>query len=365
MPTKFDKNKIFFIKCIIYYNYMSEDSSANIINNESSVVYIHNGDNWDETNLETLSEWVQIGSLQIETLDLAIKKYRSIIRQNVLLGFVLSTASGSISITQLSSTQQQFMLNVFFTIMSFSIAVFTGLIKIYQIQERLEEYIQLKQEWIAFCVNITSEIQLPVSQRRDALRIIKDNKAKYLDLLKMDVDIDNHIKEKALENLYDDTKLQYMEEQSAYLKLRNEVNNGIFDDNVSVSPTDCPDQVNVSCCIPYGCGRENCLNTICKKKFDGRKTSLSNILLTIIMEEEKTERDKRIAKLHKIKADKNKAYEESNKKIYNVGERYKTNCNIDCNMEINVGTVVDTPNEHYHMSSGGESTDRIDASLYV
>ena len=317
---------------------MSEDSSGNQVNTES--VYIYNGENWNENNLETLSEWVQIGSLQIETLDLAIKKYRSIIRQNVLLGLILSTASGSISITQLSSSKQQFILNVFFTIMSFSIAVFTGLIKIYQIQERLEEYIQLKQEWIAFCVNITSEIQLPVSQRRDALKIIKENKAKYLDLLKMDVDIDNNIKEKALENLYDDTKLQYMEEQASYLKLRNEVNNGLFDDNASISPTESHEQISdqVSlCCIPFGCGKDTCFNSICKKKFDARKTSLSNILLTIIMEEEKTERDKRVAKLMKIKTE-NKFEEKCQQK--------------KCNDEnVNIGTIVDIENQHFHLSS--------------
>ena len=287
---------------------MSEDSSAingangakeDAVNN-SIAVFNHNGENWDETNLETLSEWVQIGSLQIETLDLGIRKYRSIIRQNVLLGLILSTASGSISISQISSTQQPFVLNVFFTVMTFSIAIFTGLIKIYQIQERLEEYIQLKQEWIAFCVNITSEIQLPVSQRRDALRIIKDNKSKYLDLLKIDVDIGTSIKEKALENLYDDTKLQYMEEQASYLKLRNEINNGIFEDTASVSPTETHETIhNSSGCLYWN----DYFNGFCKKKFDGRKTSLSNILLTIMLEEEKTERDKRVAKLMKIKTD--------------------------------------------------------------
>jgi hypothetical protein len=40
-------------------------------------------------------------------------------------------------------------------------------------------------------------------------------------------------------------------------------------------------------------------SNMCKNKFDGRKTSLSNILLTIVMEEEKTERDKRTAQLMK------------------------------------------------------------------
>jgi hypothetical protein len=290
---------------------MSDDSSAVAANgakedgsaNMAVAVFNHNGENWDETNLETLSEWVQIGSLQIETLDLGIRKYRSIIRQNVLLGLILSTASGSISISQISSTQQQFVLNVFFTVMTFSIAIFTGLIKIYQIQERLEEYIQLKQEWIAFCVNITSEIQLPVSQRRDALRIIKDYKSKYLDLLKIDVDIGTSIKEKALENLYDDRKLQYIEEQASYLKLRNEINNGIYEETASVCPTETHESLQKNSAA--GCLYWNhYFNGICKKKFDGRKTSLSNILLTIMLEEEKTERDKRMAKLMKMKTEK-------------------------------------------------------------
>ena len=282
-------------------------SNTNVITTTTSeIVGIH----WNESNLETLSEWVQIGSLQIETLDLAIKQYRSIIRRNVLLGMILSTASGSVSITQLSSTQQVFVLNVFFTVMSFTIAILTGLIKIYQIQERLEEYIQLKQEWIAFCVNITSEIQLPVSQRRDALKIIKEYKGKYLDLLKIDVDIDTRLKEKALENLYDDQKLHYMEEHANYIKLKNEVNNGLFDDNDNEdNVSHCGDKLVESAIGSTGCGAggKMCIQSyfdawfsnMCKNKFDGRKTSLSNILLTIVMEEEKTERDKRTAQLMK------------------------------------------------------------------
>ena len=256
-----------------------------LTNNNASYGY---GENWDESNLETLSDWVHIGALQIETLDLAIKRYRGLIRQNVLMGLILSTASGSISITQLSSSAQIFILNIFFTVMSFSMAILTGLIKIYQIQERLEEYIQLKQEWITFCVNITSEIQLPVSQRRDALRLIKDYKGKYLDLLKIDVDISNALKEKALENLYDDEKMQHVEERNKYRKLKNEVNNDYTEDN---NPCNNNETEVDLCCGPQWC----------KKKFDGKKTSLSNIILTIVMEEEKSERDKQMMMLYKIK----------------------------------------------------------------
>ena len=51
------------------------------------------GENWDETNLETLSEWLQISSLLIETLDLSIKYYRGIMRKNVLFGLIFSIKS--------------------------------------------------------------------------------------------------------------------------------------------------------------------------------------------------------------------------------------------------------------------------------
>lgn len=280
-------------------------------NNNNNNIASGNGENWDESNLETLSDWVHIGALQIETLDLVIKLYRGFIRHNVLLGLILSTASGSISITQLSSSQQIFILNVFFTIMSFSIAIFTGLIKIYQVQERLEEYIQLKQEWITFCVNITSEIQLPVSQRRDALKLIKEYKGKYLDLLKMDVDIPTYIKEKALGNLYDDDKLKDMEEKLNYRNLKNEVMNECNGLEKEDSECGCPEIDNTDLvCTNFA----NCFGKICKKKFDGRKTSLSNIILTIVMEEEKTERDKHISDLLRIKKE-NKHMQNEKKNI--------------------------------------------------
>ena len=279
------------------------DISGTEIPNANSNANYGYGENWDESNLETLSDWVHIGALQIETLDLVIKRYRGLIRQNVLMGLILSTASGSISITQLSSNAQIFVLNIFFTVMSFSMAILTGLIKIYQIQERLEEYIQLKQEWITFCVNITSEIQLPVSQRRDALRLIKDYKGKYLDLLKIDVDIPNSVKEKALENLYDDEKMQHVEERNKYRKLKNEVNNNFVEENDA-----CNNNNNNMTEIDICCGPQ-----WCKKKFDGKKTSLSNIILTIVMEEEKSERDKQMILLYKLKKEMNDTESERRK----------------------------------------------------
>ena len=94
---------------------------------------------WSGANLETLCKWIQTASLQIATLDIAIQYYRSIVRRNVLLGLVFSTASGSISLSQMNSTQQQFAYNVIFTILSFSTAIFTGLIKrVHPAQTRMD-----------------------------------------------------------------------------------------------------------------------------------------------------------------------------------------------------------------------------------
>ena len=193
----------------------SDDPTAEPTDHESCQQHM---DNWTGANLETLSQWIQISSLQIEVLDLAIKYFRSIVRRNVLLGLVFSTASGSISISQLNTAYQALFLNVIFTIMSFSITICTGLIKIYQVQERLEEFIQLKQEWIGFSVVITAEVQLPVSQRKKAIDLITKNKNKYLDLLKRDVDIPNFIKARAYKNLYHDRNKQL------YLKIATDIN---------------------------------------------------------------------------------------------------------------------------------------------
>jgi len=271
--------------------------------------------NWTGANLETLSQWIQISSLQIEILDIAIKYFRSIVRRNVLLGLVFSTASGSISVFQLNSQSQQLFLNIIFTIMSFSIAIFTGLIKIYQIQERLEEFIQIKQEWIGFSVVITAEVQLPVRQRKKAIDIITKNKNKYLDLLKRDLDIQNFIKSRAYKNLYHDKyKQEYLKNcerhkllkeiwacaddtyfQKAYEKMED---GDIFQyESVSRHYTWC------NCCFSLTDGMieyiekiyKYCMNY--KDKYIGEKTALSNIILTVIMEEENHQRNKQMIEL--------------------------------------------------------------------
>jgi len=161
------------------------------------------GTNWNEENFTTILDWICIAAFYIESLEKSIIHYRNIIRNNVVLGLLLSTASGTIGIAQYgvdNNSSLSFLLNSIFTAMSFTIAISTGTIKIYQVQERLENFIKIKHEWIVFSTSLATELQLPVELRKDALYVIIKNKNKYLDLLKVDNEIPNFIKEKVKKN---------------------------------------------------------------------------------------------------------------------------------------------------------------------
>jgi hypothetical protein len=306
--------------------------------------------NWTGPNLETLSQWIQISSLQIEVMDLAIKHYRSIVRKNVLLGLVFSTASGSISISQMNPGFQNIVYNIIFTVLSFTIAIFTGLIKIYQVQERLEEFIQLKQEWIGFSVVITTEIQLPVKKRKLALDLITKNKNKYLELLKRDVDIPNSIKGRAYKNLYHDKehflnnlkkfkklkeiwactddkyflKLAIALEKDDTILVKDEVKECSWDTCLCI----CSDNIYKNTIELY----KYCFNN--KDRYIGEKTALSNIILTVIMEEENEQRNHKITDLLNLIRQRRKELEEqqaqfdAKKKQYGL-QSAKSEANLD------------------------------------
>jgi hypothetical protein len=147
-------------------------------------------------NLRTLFGWITISALNIECLNEAIIRYRKFIAYGTIMGLLFSTASGTISATQFNThnTKINFSLNVLFTFFSFMIAVYTGILKTLQIQERLENFIKIKQEWILFSATISSELQLPIHLRTPILSIIKNYKNKFLDLLKTDLEIPDFIK---------------------------------------------------------------------------------------------------------------------------------------------------------------------------
>jgi hypothetical protein len=166
---------------------------------------------WNENNINTLLSWISISSFNIACLEDATIIYRNYIRYNIILGLVLSTSAGTLSVTQYSSyfhTDMQFIFNMLFTLLTFTISLSTGYIKIYQIQERLEKFITLKQEWIVFITSIATEFQLPINLRKNALHLIQTNKAKYLDLLKSDDEIPEGVK-KIVTKRFRDSKMRY------------------------------------------------------------------------------------------------------------------------------------------------------------
>ena len=159
------------------------------------------GTNWKKPYLETLFDWIRIASFNISCLELCIAYYRKIPRNQTIFGLILSTASGTLSVSQFGigeSSLSSFIIKICFTLFSFSMAISTGWLKIYQIQERLESAIKLKQDWIVFSTAIASELQLPRRMRHDGLWLIKSNKDTYLELLKSETEIPTHIKNQVL-----------------------------------------------------------------------------------------------------------------------------------------------------------------------
>ena len=167
------------------------------------------GKNWTPANLKTIINWVNFAAFMIEGLEESINIFRSKIRLNTILGLVLSTASGTISVAQYSeyvknTGQLSLILNGVFTLFTFGIAIHTGYIKIYQIHERLELFIKTKQEWTSFVSNLSAELDLPIEIRKDALQLISTYREHYLNLMNVDYEMHAGV----LENIENKMNLQ-------------------------------------------------------------------------------------------------------------------------------------------------------------
>jgi hypothetical protein len=169
----------------------------------------YNDKKWTADNIKTLVQWNCIAAYNIEVLDMSISMYQRYMRWNVIFGLIMSTTSGAISASRFSADPKSQLIitfNYIFTFMAFSIAIFTGAIKIYQVQENLEIFIRIKQEWINFSTLLVAEFQLPLSERQDAVTLIKNNKSKYLDLLKTPINIPKRIREYGEERIRKSTR---------------------------------------------------------------------------------------------------------------------------------------------------------------
>ena len=184
---------------------MATDASGNPVLPETEH---KTGNNWTGNNVSTLLSWLTNANYNIECLELSIQDCSQTIRHNVILGLSLSTGAGTISVANMgittSSSNLQLILNILFTVMTYIVAINTGRIKVYQIQERLEQFIKLKQEWTYFITTIAVEFQTPVNLRKDALQLILNNKEKYLDLMKRDCEFTDAAKREMQKKIQED-----------------------------------------------------------------------------------------------------------------------------------------------------------------
>ena len=149
---------------------------------------------WNNTNVETLYNWLVLASYNIMLLEASIKHFRNLINIITLWGLLLSGSTGTISVSQLSQQSNNVIINFLFIFLSYAVTGLTGYLKMYRIQDKLEEFIRVKQEWISFSTSIVSQMQLPIKMRQSAEDIILTNKVKYLELLKLDLDVDESLK---------------------------------------------------------------------------------------------------------------------------------------------------------------------------
>ena len=176
---------------------VSEEES-NSEKKQDSLVPVSNGWEPDNNNFSaqnTFHEWLDVSTYYIELLATATEYLRFILRCNAAIGILLSTLSGTISVAQFNN-YGNFVFSVLLTGMTYIVAISSGLMKILQIQEQLEEFIKLRQEWIDFSINIITEIQVPYYMRKPADYLIHKYKDKYTSLLKKDISVPDWIRKK-------------------------------------------------------------------------------------------------------------------------------------------------------------------------
>ena len=171
-----------------------EDSEQKLQKKLVDIKLKERSSDWTENKFDTLSNWMKIAAFYIRITDKCIRRYKAYLKFNTIMALSLSTISGTLSVFSFSNTTYNFALNLTFTVATFAMAMASGLIKIYQIQEKLEEFIKLKQEWSTFSASLSAELLLPISIRQPSTELIDRYKSKFLDLIKTDIDFPSEYK---------------------------------------------------------------------------------------------------------------------------------------------------------------------------
>jgi hypothetical protein len=157
------------------------------------------GQGWeDPNNMKILTEWIHYAAVYLDILSEATEGYKKTLRMNTIINLIVSTLASTISVSTFNTNEENspktaLTLKIIFTILTFTLTIAAGYIKVYQIQEKLENSLRLKQEWALFGSKISSEMQLPLILRKNAIFLISTMKGTYLDLVKSDMGIKKDI----------------------------------------------------------------------------------------------------------------------------------------------------------------------------
>jgi hypothetical protein len=157
------------------------------------------GQGWeDPNNMKILTEWIHYAAIYLDILSEATEGYKKTLRLNTIINLIVSTLASTLSVSTFNTNEESspktaLTLKIVFTILTFTLTIAAGYIKVYQIQEKLENSLRLKQEWALFGSKISSEMQLPLILRKNAIFLISTMKGTYLDLVKSDMGIKKDI----------------------------------------------------------------------------------------------------------------------------------------------------------------------------
>ncbi len=176
------------------------------VDEEFADVKFKRGENWNDENIKTLTQWAHIAAMSCDLYNESTIYYRNLMRRNTVFNLIVSSFAGIASLSQFSIDPQtnevlSLLLKGFFSVASILVALNSGFLKIYEVQERLEGSIRLQNSWTQFGSRLSSEMQLPVALRKDALYMIIKLKETYHELIKDQIQVNKNVLQKvALRN---------------------------------------------------------------------------------------------------------------------------------------------------------------------
>lgn len=177
---------------------MNAPDASGVIGRELAYYESRVGEDWKPEIVQTLMQWIQIAAVYLEIMTEATERYRRTLRKNTIINLIFSTVASTASLSTFNVDEKTYptsalLLKGFFSLFTIILTLSTGYIKVFQIQEKLETAIRLKQEWAIFGSKISSEMQLPSQLRKNAIWLIVKMKDNYLDLIKSDMGVSKEI----------------------------------------------------------------------------------------------------------------------------------------------------------------------------